>query len=75
MQVDNLEFDQYDWWISHKKDFPNLYRLFLNTSCTPAASTSAERVFSTTGNIVSEKRSRLQPEVVNDIMVLRNKID
>lgn len=77
-QPENTTFDTfnlYAWWYAHKDHFPNVFRLFLNTVCTPAASTTAERSFSTTGTIISEKRSRLLPEVVNDIMLLRNALD
>ena len=38
--------------------------------CVPASSSASERVFSTSGNIVSKKRSCLKPHKVNELVLL-----
>ncbi|KYN09384.1 hypothetical protein ALC57_18489, partial [Trachymyrmex cornetzi] len=40
--------------------------------CIPASSTESERTFSTTGQIISDRRSRLKPKNV-DILVFLHK--
>lgn len=66
--------DVLEWWCNHRKDFPNLFRMFLKLVCVPATSASSERVFSITGNIITDKRSAILPDNVNDLMVVRNEI-
>lgn len=65
-------FDLDGWWLNHRQDFPKLFQLHLQTSCIPATSSSAEREFSATGSIITEKRSRTAPDTVNNIMILRH---
>lgn len=62
------------WWLDHSAMFPNLSKLFLKLSCVPATSASSERNFSTCGNIVTDKRSLILPENVNNIILVRNKV-
>lgn len=59
------------WWIENKTTYPRLYKLFKRLSCIPA---SSEREFSTAGNIITDKRSLILPNNVNDILVARNSI-
>lgn len=66
--------DPYDWWLKHRTIFPRLFELFLKFSCIPASSASSERVFSTNGNIITDKRSMILPDNVNDLVVMRNKL-
>lgn len=62
------------WWFDHSSNFPKLFKLFLKLSCVPATSASSERTFSTGGNIVTDKRSLILPENVNNLIVARNKL-
>lgn len=62
------------WWCEHAKVFPNLFRLFVKLSCVPATSASSERTFSTAGNVITDKRSLLLPENVNNIILVRNSL-
>lgn len=71
--INNLDLDV--WWYNHKEDFPNLFKIYLQTSCVPASSASAERSFSTAGNILTEKRSRILPQNLQDLMLLRNNLN
>ena len=51
----------------------DLYILSLKFLCTPASSVPCERVFSKAGEVVSKKRNRLSPKVLEQILFL-NKI-
>lgn len=62
------------WWLDHSKIYPNLYRMFLKMSCIPASSASSERLFSTTGNIITDKRSLILPDNVNNLLIARNSL-
>lgn len=64
--------DPVHWWIENHEMYPNLFMLFLKVSCVTATSASSERVFSTTGNIVTDKRSLILPMNVNNIVVVRS---
>lgn len=66
------EVDATAWWITNKLKYPNLYKMFKALSCIPATSASSERDFSVAGNIITDKRSMLLPENVNDLIVARN---
>ena len=62
--------DSLKWWKLNENKFPSVAKLakcYLNI---PAISSSAERVFSTAGNIVSAKRSCLHPKNVNKLVFL-----
>lgn len=60
------------WWFENRKQFPHLFKLFLNISCIPASSAPAERTFSTAGAIITDRRSALLPKSVSNIMLVRN---
>lgn len=60
------------WWHANGNSYPSLYKLFKELSCIPATSASSERDFSLAGNIITDKRSMLLPENVNDLILARN---
>jgi len=67
--------DPYDilpWWKEKASMFPLLARLARMILCIPATSASSERTFSRAGLIVTEKRTRLDPKRVNDLLVIHN---
>lgn len=66
------DFDILKWWSDHKVIFPNLFNIFLRYACIPATSASSERVSSITGLLISERRSKLLPDTVNNIILARN---
>lgn len=59
------------WWFDHSTIFPKLFKLFLKLSCVPATTASSERTFSTGGNIITDKRSLILPDNVNNLIVAR----
>lgn len=51
--------DPLEWWQRHEGSFPLLSRLAKRYLCIPGTSVSAERVFSTAGDVVTAKRTSL----------------
>lgn len=66
--------DILDWWEKNKFSFPNLYRLTKKYLCIPATSCPCERIFSKAGEILSKKRSRLNPKNFNSLLFLMNNL-
>lgn len=60
------------WWFENRKQFPHLFKLFLNISCIPASSAPAQRTFSTAGAIITDRRSALLLKSVSSIMLVRH---
>ena len=71
--VDTLktkDFNPLTWWRTNCTLFPMLSSLVRKYLCVPATSTPSERVFSTAGNLVTQKRSMLKPETVDMLVFL-----
>ncbi|KAK6485750.1 zinc finger BED domain-containing protein 1-like [Huso huso] len=64
------EADQLAWWKVHQISFPLLSKLARKYLCIPATSSPSERVFSTSGNVVTCHRSCLKPAMVNMLVFL-----
>lgn len=64
------EKDPLVWWRDAKGIYPRLSNLARKYLCIPATSSSSERVFSTSGNIVTCLRASLKPEHVNRLVFL-----
>ncbi|XP_031635229.1 uncharacterized protein LOC116348390 [Contarinia nasturtii] len=60
------------WWFKHRTIFPNLFKLFMRISAIPASSAPSERCFSVTGQVISERRSCILPQNVENIIMCRN---
>ena len=59
-----------DWWKQNQDRYPLLSQLAMRYLAIPATSVPCERVFSSTGYIVSERRSCLLPENVSKLVFL-----
>jgi hypothetical protein len=66
----NSKVDQLMWWRDHKEQLPRLSFLVRCIFPIPAASSKSERCFSTAGNTVTPKRSNLDPENVQDFVLM-----
>jgi hypothetical protein len=77
MPVEDNEMDPVAWWAARAVPhcMPHLSLLARYLLCIPATSSSVERDFSTTGYIVSERRTRLKAGLVSDILVLHGNED
>lgn len=64
------EADPLEWWKLHEPNFPSVAQLAKKYLCIPATSASSERAFSTSGNIITCKRSCLKPNTVDQLVFL-----
>ena len=64
------ESNPLDWCKFHAELYPTLAQLAKKYLCIPAASSASERVFSSSGHIVSKNRCSLKPEKVNMLVFL-----
>lgn len=62
--------DPSDWWRNHQFVYPNLAQVYRLKCCAMSTSVSCERVFSTSGYIISDRRTRLKSEKVKQLMFL-----
>lgn len=62
--------DPLKWWSENEGRFPALSKLAKSFLCIPATSTPSERIFSTAGNICSQKRASLSAEHVEKLTFL-----
>lgn len=69
-----LTEDPLNWWREHEVIFPLLSQLSKQYLCIPGTSVSAERVFSTAGDVVTAKRSTLKPEHVDQLVFLQKNL-
>lgn len=60
------------WWAERKKVYPRMYELVKRRLCMIATSVPCERVFSRTGQVVTEKRSRLTTSKISQILFLNH---
>lgn len=58
--------DPLGWWKQNGHKFPGMATLAMKYLCCPGTSTPSERIFSTTGSIVTKKRNALHLENVNN---------
>lgn len=58
------------WWEAKKHSFPRLYQIVRKRLCVLATSVPCERVFSKSGLVLSDRRSRLKPKLVSEILFL-----
>lgn len=56
------------WWKSSQEMFPKLAQMARDTYAVPATGSGVEREFSISGNIVNNRRNRLSPKTISDIM-------
>lgn len=67
--------DPLAWWGQHVADLPILAQFARQYMCIPASSCASERVFSTSGNICSPRRSRLSEEHLDILVFLAKNLN
>ncbi|GET00132.1 zinc finger BED domain-containing protein 1-like [Rhizophagus clarus] len=67
----DFDLDPFIWWYDHKERFPVLSKLARIYLLIPATSTSSKRLFSDAGNLLTAKRTCLNPELFNRLMFLK----
>lgn len=66
-----LSDDPLDWWKSQEHRYPLLAKLAQRYLCVPGTSVSAERIFSTAGDIITSQRSALTSEHADQLLFLK----
>ena len=66
--------DILEWWSKHQAILPLLSYMARVLFAVPASSSKSERVFSVAGNVVTAKRARLDPEKVEDLVILKTNV-
>ncbi len=67
---EGVKLDPLKWWLDNKADFPILFRYVRRIFGIVATSAPCERLFSSCGQTISEKRNRLTPEQACDEILL-----
>lgn len=67
--------DPLAWWKAHVQELPLLGNVARKFLCIPATSVPSERVFSSSGHIISPHRSKLNPGKVNMLTFLHHNLD
>ena len=65
-----MKDDIFDWWFKRKLAYPRLYSLAIKYLIIPATSAQSEKIFSTAGLILDDRRSRLTDEHLNMLIFL-----
>jgi len=65
-------FATFRFWVSHKSKFPTLFEVCIRMYSIPVSSCSSERVFSAVERIVSNDRSRLDSDILHNIVLVRS---
>jgi hypothetical protein len=60
-----------EWWKEHKKFFPGLAAVARTLLCVPATSAGVERFFSASGLTITNLRTRLSTETVQQLLFLK----
>jgi len=68
------EQDPLAWWRGRVNVYPRLSQLARRHLCMVATSVPSERVFSKSGQLISDRRSRLSPKNVKMVMFLNANI-
>ncbi|CAF3886290.1 unnamed protein product [Rotaria sp. Silwood1] len=74
MQIDKstLTNNPLDFWKTQSEKFPLLSKLAKQIHSIPATSTGVERQFSSAGLIINQRRTNLNPEQVDNILLIRS---
>lgn len=65
-----LDSDPLQWWYTRKSQYPLMSRVVKKYFSFVATSVPSERLFSSAGNVITDKRSCLTPEYANHLIFL-----
>ncbi|GBC31091.2 zinc finger BED domain-containing protein RICESLEEPER 2-like [Rhizophagus irregularis DAOM 181602=DAOM 197198] len=57
--VESKNINPYEWWKTHKSQYPILVKIACDYICIPSTSVPSEQAFSKSGELISKKRNRL----------------
>jgi hypothetical protein len=61
-----------EWWNKHSLTFPQLSLLAKSLSVVSASSATSERIFSVSRRVLEKRRQSLNPDNVDNILMIRN---
>ena len=67
----DLESDPFNWWRKREEKFPNLSFLAKKYLPVYACLTASERLFSDAGNLLTNKRTRISPNLFKQLIFLK----
>lgn len=70
--TDESEHDPLEWWSRYQRLFPNLARLAKKYLCISAVSTPFQEAFTNYGQLMREKKARLDIEVAAQVLFCRS---
>lgn len=68
--VVSIKTNPLEWWRSKREKYPVLSRLARKFLCLQATSVASERVWSTAGNVLTSRRSRLHPLALEALVLI-----
>ena len=68
--VKDLDSDPLTWWKTRESVYPLMCKLVKAVHCFVATSVPSERLFSSSGNVITSNRSRLTPEHADQLIFL-----
>ncbi|XP_026470000.1 zinc finger BED domain-containing protein 4-like [Ctenocephalides felis] len=68
----NRKQDPVQFWEERKNIYPALYKMAKKYLCIPASSVPSERLFSKAGMLTNQRRNRLQPNKLNQLLFLNS---
>jgi hypothetical protein len=70
-RLTNPKVDVLSWWKAQKCTFPLLAECARQCHCIPASSAPSERLFSRSGNLITQNRNSLSPKNVHMLLYLQ----
>lgn len=67
--------DPLKWWNENKNVYPSLFEIMKRRFCIQGTSVPSERIFSKSGQVVTEKRNRLNSKRVEQIIFLKSNLE
>jgi len=68
--IQRAEEDPLNWWEAKASVYPRLVKVMVGRLCIVATSVPSERVFSKTGQIITERRNRISPSKLKQLVFL-----
>jgi len=65
-------FDILNWWHDHKLTYPVLSIMAKDIMSVPVSTTSSESCFSQSGRILEDRRRRMNPETVEQLIIIKD---
>ncbi|CAI6365706.1 unnamed protein product [Macrosiphum euphorbiae] len=66
--------DPLKWWYERKHIYPHLYEFVMKRLCVTATSVPCERICSEAGQIITQKRNRLNTKKASQLIFLHNNL-